>query len=115
MTFQLTASPRGLCKAFWTGFLGFAALGWLLSVAQAGNPSLTFACATNNGLYVALKQGGRQYPRFAEVRAAFVNARPGSAVLVLADNYPQQTTRLTAGDFELAKEKHLRVYVEYAG
>jgi hypothetical protein len=115
MTFQFTGSRGGVCKAFWTGLLGFAALGWLLSAAQAKSSSLTFACATTNDLYVALKQGGRQYPRFSEADEAFRNATPGSAVLVLVDNYPEHTTRLTAANLELAREKGLRVYVEYAG
>jgi hypothetical protein len=62
-------------------------------------------------LYLAL--GKAHYPRFATPLAAIQNAAPGSAVLLLADDYPARQTALAAAVFELAREKNLRVFIEY--
>jgi hypothetical protein len=88
-----------------------------LTSASAGTASqhepapLTFCCSAQNDLYGAL--GKARYPRFQTAAAAIQQAAPGSAVLVLAEDYPARQTALDLGDFELARQKHLRLFVEY--
>ena len=90
----------------------------LLSVVLIGNAApkkgeakLTFCCAAENDLLVALKR--YSFPRFETPLAAINNAPSGSAVLLLADKYPEQTTYVEPGEFELAQKKNLRLFIEY--
>jgi len=81
------------------------------SAAKQSAASLTFCCSAQNDLYLAL--GKERYPRFAAPLAAIESAAPGSAVLLLADNYPARQTALDAAGFDLARQKKLRLFVEY--
>lgn len=88
----------------------------LLSITSASAEkqnaaSLTFCCAAQNDLYLALGKPG--YPRFPTPGTAIENAAPGSAVLVLADDYPARQTALDPADFHLARKKGLRLFIEY--
>ena len=85
--------------------------GCLCAGEVLGNSRLTFCCSPSNDLYVAL--GKPSYPRFASPTAAIQHAAPGSAVLLLADGYPERTTAVQPGDWDLAQEKHLRLLIEY--
>ncbi len=80
------------------------------AASQSATP-LTFCCSPQNDLYVAL--GKARYPRFQTPRAAISNAAPGSAVLLLADDYPTQQTVLDPAGFDLAGQKTLRLFIEY--
>jgi len=88
-----------------------------LSSASAGAASqhkpapLTFSCSAQNDLYAAL--GKAHYPRFPTAATAIQHAAPGSGVLVLADDYPAGHPALNAGDFDLARQKDLRLFIEY--
>jgi hypothetical protein len=62
-------------------------------------------------LYLAL--GKSLYPRFVTPFAAIQNAAPCSAVLLLADEYPTHQTVLDPVGFALARNKHLRLFIEY--
>ena len=85
-----------------------------LPAAAKTEPSLIFCCASNNDLFLALEQPtGGHYPRYSNPAQALNSAQPGSAVLILADHYPGQTTRLDPADFDVAIMKHLRLYLEY--
>jgi hypothetical protein len=79
--------------------------------AGENRSGLTFCCSASNDLYVAL--GKPAYPRFETPAAAIEHAPSGSAVLLLADGYPERTTDVQPSDFALAQEKHLRMLVEY--
>ena len=72
---------------------------------------LTFSCAPENDLFVALKS--YHFPRFNHPEEAIENAPDGSGVLLLADRYPEQTLYLEPAEFELIKKKNLHVYIEY--
>ncbi len=51
--------------------------------------------------------------RFDDAAAAVKQSPAGAGVLVLADQYPRQTTRLAPGLFDQARDKKLRLYMEY--
>jgi hypothetical protein len=73
----------------------------------------TFACSANNDLYRVLTNNGWQCPRYATAGEAVRAAAHGSAVLVLADEYPNEPTRIERTLFDEAGQKELRLYVEY--
>src|SRR5581483_4859578 len=109
-------NPTALKKLFgalvpWLAVRLFFASG-LPAVAGPG-PSPTFCCASNNDVFLALRRGGGHCPRFSNPAQALDSAPSGSAVLILADEYPGRTTQLEAADFDLAVKKNLRLYVEY--
>lgn len=91
---------------------GLAVPGAALSADDKG-ASLSFACAAGNDLYAALAAGGRNCPRYDTPGEAIARAAAGTAVLVLADGYPEARVEVGAEALNLAAEKRLRLYVEY--
>ncbi|HOX57938.1 MAG TPA: hypothetical protein P5205_13235 [Candidatus Paceibacterota bacterium] len=81
------------------------------SAARPGTAALTFCCTAQNDLYASL--GKARYPRFATPLAAVEAAPPGSGVLLLADNYPASRTTLSPAGLDLARQKDLRLFIEY--
>ncbi|PWU08056.1 MAG: hypothetical protein C5B50_30285 [Verrucomicrobia bacterium] len=71
---------------------------------------LVFSCASTNDLYIALNHA---FPRFTSPRDAIQKAVPGSAVLLLADNYPAKRLTLDPDLFAQARTKELRLFIEY--
>lgn len=99
-----------------TRLLALALAGGLVPLAAAANvrqTALTFCCAPDNDLYLALAAGGTRYPRAATPAAAVTRARPGSAVLLLADGYPEARRQVGADVLDAATRKQLRLYLEY--
>jgi hypothetical protein len=79
---------------------------WPLAPARA---QLTFCCRADNDL-------SKLFPsarRFDVPEDALDRAADGSAVLILADGYPQKRTPVSDALFARAKEKRLHLYVEY--
>ena len=81
-----------------------------LAEKQSAAP-LTFCCTAQNDLYLALSKA--RYPRFLTPLEAIQSAAPHSAVLLLADDYPARQTVLDSVGFDLARQKNLRVFIEY--
>src|SRR5450759_2862770 len=88
-------------------------LAWLPILAAAKPLPLVFRCAPTNDLYKALSASGQRYARYDTPEEAVEKAPLGSGVLILADEYPERTTPVTAVLFEKAAKKKLRLYVEY--
>ncbi|HEX3815597.1 MAG TPA: hypothetical protein VHX59_22400 [Mycobacteriales bacterium] len=76
------------------------------------NPPV-FCCAPWNNLYRAYRAGGNRATRLDDVVAAVEAAAPGSAVLILADSYPELRTEVPPETVASAAAKNLRLYVEY--
>ena len=89
------------------------AAGMLWGKGHTDKPPLTFCCSASNDLYQLLASGGKPFPRYDEPDHAVLRAARGSGVLILAEGYPEKTTPLDAGLFELAAKKKLRLYVEF--
>jgi hypothetical protein len=83
----------------------------LAAAAKYSTAPLTFCCSAQNDLYLALRKA--HHPRFETPILAIQNAAPGSAVLLLADDYPVRQTALDSAGFDLAQQKNLRVFIEY--
>lgn len=96
-----------------------AALGLMLgcrpdaAAAPASRAGLTLCCSADNDLYRVLTQSGCKVQRVSDPQGAVDRAAPGSAVLILADDYPEKLTNIPASLYQAAAEKRLRLYVEY--
>jgi len=83
------------------------------SLQAATTPRLTFVCKADNDLYRMVTASGIPTVRFDDAAEALRQTPTGSAMLILADEYPEKTTALAPSVFEGAAKKKLRLYVEY--
>ena len=91
---------------------------WANPLHAQGRPAapvtrLSIAGSASNDLVAGLLKGGTPLDRVDSAAAAIEAASPESAVLVLADGYPEQRTRIAPASLELARSKKLRLYIEY--
>ena len=75
--------------------------------------SINLSCKKDNDLYITLQQNNIPCMRYDTPAEAINNAGKGTGVLVLADNYPEKTTVIPPSLYEKAREKNLRLYIEY--
>lgn len=85
----------------------------LCSCKKYANENLIFVCNESNDLYSAVVDSNGEYQRFNSVEEAVEIANNGSGILVLADNYPAKKVKLSEVFFKRAKEKGIKLYVEY--
>jgi hypothetical protein len=83
------------------------------SVISCSGDSYTISCKQDNDLYVTLKNNNIPVHRTASAGEAVKKARKGSGVLILADGYPGERTPVSSEIYSLAREKNLRLFVEY--
>jgi hypothetical protein len=74
---------------------------------------ITICCSRQNDLFVLLQAGGYNLNLCKTVAAAIAEAPAGSAVLLLADNYPSNTVAVSPEDLSKAAVKNLRIYLEF--
>ncbi|MBN1442926.1 MAG: hypothetical protein JXA90_09460, partial [Planctomycetes bacterium] len=74
---------------------------------------LIFAGSAGNDLCVVARDSGVSMLRFDGVSQALERAPRGAGVLILADGYPSAPTEIEPEEFRTAREKDLRLYVEY--
>ncbi|MBE0535445.1 MAG: hypothetical protein IH624_07215 [Phycisphaerae bacterium] len=91
---------------------------FLLCMATAGQATLFgdgffLSCEAENDLYRVLKLNDIQCSRYDTAAQAIEKAPAGSPVLILADKYPATPTRIEASMLSRARQKDLRLYVEY--
>ena len=87
-----------------------------LSGNATGKPSnLIISCSDEqNDLILLLSKNGYQFTRYPNPLEAVTQAAHGTGVLILADDYPFVTNKIDTKVFELAKEKDLKLYVEFS-
>ncbi|MCY2927274.1 MAG: hypothetical protein NT031_17940, partial [Planctomycetota bacterium] len=76
-------------------------------------PAIAFVCGAANDLFRAAVDSGLAPTRYDTVAQALDQTADGSALLLLAEGYPDARTPVTPADFARAAEKKLRVYVEF--
>jgi len=81
--------------------------------AEATSPRWIFACTEDNDLYRVVTASGMPAVRFDEPAQAVRQAAAGAGVLILADEYPKETTPIAPRVFDEAASKKVRLYVEY--
>jgi hypothetical protein len=69
--------------------------------------------SAENDLVRGLTRGGTPPKRFESPLAAVNDAPAGSAVLVLADGYPERRTQIDREALAVAQRKELKLYIEY--
>ncbi|MFZ9855877.1 MAG: hypothetical protein ACO3I0_12235 [Limisphaerales bacterium] len=82
-------------------------------LGAAGTNPWRIVARVDNDLVRVLRKAGARVERFQDAATAVAKAPSGVGVLVLADGYPGKTTRLESEIYEQAREKRLRLYVEY--
>ena len=88
-------------------------MGVVFHFLSTKNNTLIFVCNQENDLYNTLMESGRKYQRVESADEAIRKALPGSGVLILADNYPDQKVQLPETFYDQVRNKNLRVYIEY--
>jgi len=79
----------------------------------ADAPRVYLCCRADNDLCRSLEDSGFDCVRFERLDVALAEVPDGASLLVLADGYPERTTRVSSEQFQRAREKGLRLYVEY--
>jgi hypothetical protein len=75
--------------------------------------SIILSCNEDNDLYLTLLDNKVACVRYNSPTDAIDSAGEGSGVLILANDWPEKTTVMDAFLFEKARNKKLRLYVEY--
>lgn len=83
------------------------------ATANLPPPKFLFCCAPDNDLLVVMRAANLECPRYEDIGEALQAAAPHAGILVLADKYPEEQTRITPEALQVAAEKGLRLYVEY--
>jgi len=83
------------------------------SFACSDKSHITLSCREDNDLFLTLTQNNIECYRYGTPDEAVSNAPEGSAVLVLADGYPDKVTMIDSLFFKKAADKRLRLYIEY--
>lgn len=81
--------------------------------AAESRNTISLSCKEDNDLYLTLIENKVACNRYTTPAEAINSAAEGSAVLILADGYPEKTTVTDTLLFEKARDKKLRLYVEY--
>jgi len=81
--------------------------------ASSGKCRFYFCCQADNDLYQILKNNDFDCMRFDRLDTAMAGVPQESSLLVLAAGYPNRTTQITSEQFEQARKKNLRLYIEY--
>ena len=87
--------------------------GALHAGAEGKTLNLVFNCLPDNDLYRVLADSGLKCPRCDTPSDAVERAKPGSAVLILADGYPDKLTRIEPSILDRAAEKRLKLFIEF--
>jgi hypothetical protein len=102
-----------MMKRFYPIILAGFAAAFLCPIAAGAEAAWRIVARADNDVVRVLTEAGAKVARFDDAATAVALAPPGAGVLVLADQYPQQTTRLAAELFDQARDRKLRLYVEY--
>src|SRR5207302_1306043 len=104
MSFRIAARGIGTLTV-----LAIVTLASVLTARVAAAAEVTFCCTADNDLFKLVPSARR----FDSPVEAVDRAGDGSAVLILADGYPQHRTDVPAEVFDRARAKNLHLYVEY--
>ena len=86
-----------------------------LDTAFGKSAQLVISCADKqNDLVLLLSKNGVQFSLYTNPMEAAKRAVPGAGMVILADDYPYVPNKIDAVVFELAKEKKLKLYVEFS-
>lgn len=76
------------------------------------NP-IIFCGSKTNDLYKVLQKNGFEVDTYSSASNAINSVPKNSAVFIVADGYPDKKNAISLELLELAKQKHLKLYIEY--
>ena len=85
----------------------------LLKSQPSGHEKLIFCCRADNDLYRVIVRSYGCVPRFDSATQAIEAAPAGGGVLLLADGYPDTRTPFSIEWLNRARQKKLRLFIEY--
>jgi hypothetical protein len=95
-------------------FLIVLLLVFVFQVSEAKKQNvITLSCKATNDLYLVLKENKVACNRYNTPDEAIKSAGNGTGVLILADGYPSNTTRIDSALYAKAVSRNLMLYVEY--
>jgi len=101
-------------RMLFTSLLAVVLLNRCADQPASDHPALTFCCQEKNDLYLILSQANAiACTRWETAEQAVSAAPPGSGVLILAEGYPDRPTEIDPTSLAVAREKGLRVYLEF--
>lgn len=86
---------------------------FLIGCSTKNNNNLIFVCEPDNDLYKTMVSSNGNYQRFSSTEEAIESALPNSAMLVLADGYPDKKTNLPDIFFNQIETKNIKLYIEF--
>lgn len=86
---------------------------FILGIVPCKAQGLYFSGNDKNDLYLLLKQENIAVERFDTPEEAIKEATIGTGVIITSQNYPDTPVRISNDLYEMAKNKHLRLYVEF--
>jgi hypothetical protein len=84
-----------------------------LFATSINTEKLVFVCKENNDLYQVASNNFGTIKRTESASEAIKDAANGSGLMILADGYPEKQTEFSQQDFDLARKKDLRIYIEF--
>ena len=85
----------------------------VLFSSTAPQKTISFCGSNENDLYKVLKKENFYIKTYMAPEDAIKNAPAGTGVFLIADGYPEKKNFITPEAISLAKEKKLRLYIEY--
>jgi hypothetical protein len=73
--------------------------------SSAKTSDLIFVCNPDNDLYKVATESLGTLQRTNSISDAISNAPEGAGLLILADNYPEETVKITAEEYEQVNKK----------
>lgn len=88
---------------------------FFLGTAFGQSSHLIISCDDEqNDIVLLLSKNGYQFVRYSNPMEAVKQATVGAGMLILSDNYPFVTNKIDEQVFEIAKQKKLKLYVEFS-
>ncbi len=82
-------------------------------VRVQGNNTISICCNEDNDLYQILKTREQSCTRYDDIVTALEASPDNETLLILAKDYPNKKTVLPEGFYKKAKEKNLKVFIEF--
>ncbi len=101
--------------SFFSGLICFSILFATIAYSRNRETRINICGTAGSDLCVLLRKNGIGVNVYPNPREAITHASEGSGVFVLADAYPKGKTSMSNKLLKTAKEKGLRLYVEYPG
>lgn len=74
---------------------------------------LYYCGSEENAVYVLLEKEDFELKRFDSPESMIAQATSGAGAVIVCDSYPFQPLKISSDTYELAKQKNLRLYLEY--